>query len=73
MKHIKRLKILAREAEFQLVEREEPGGIHIIVIGDRVVHWWPESRRQTAYVESTAKGESHTTPDRVIQLATEKS
>ena len=72
MKHIKRLKVLAREAEMQLIERQEPGGLHVIVVGDRVVHWWPESRRQTCYVEASSRGESHATPDRVIELATEQ-
>ncbi|QIM51594.1 hypothetical protein [Hydrogenophaga crocea] len=67
---LKQLKKLTREAEFQLIERMEPGGLKVTVIGDRVVHWWPESRRQTAYVEGSSHGENRADAHRVIQLAT---
>ena len=68
-KAIESLKREARECEMQVIERAEPGGLHIIVIGDRVVHWWPESRRQTAYVEGSARGQQHANARAVIALA----
>lgn len=66
------LKREARECELQVIEREEPGGLHIIVVGDRVVHWWPDSKRMTAYVEGAAQGQKFTTARQVIQLAQAK-
>lgn len=71
MTALNKLKHKAREAELQLIKRQEPGGLHVIVIGSKVVHWWPESRKQTAYVEGSARGLAHTTADAVIRLATE--
>lgn len=68
-KEIALLKRRAAEAEFQLIERHEPGGLHVIVIGNRVVHWWPESRRKTAYVEGAARGMTYRTAKDVIKLA----
>lgn len=68
-KAVQQLKREARECELQVIERAEPGGLHIIVIGDQVVHWWPESRRQTSYVEGSACGQHHSTVRHVINLA----
>ena len=68
-KQLEILKREAREAELQVIERAEPSGLHITVIGDRVVHWWPESRRMTAYVEGTRSGQSYVNAKRVIALA----
>lgn len=70
MKQLDTLKRLAREAELQLIERDEPGGLHVTVIGERVVHWWPTSRRMTAYVEGAGRGEQHASAQYVINLAT---
>lgn len=67
---LKTLKKLAREAEFQLIERMEPGGLKVTVIGDRVVHWWPDSRRRTAYVEGSSRGENNADAQRIVELAT---
>lgn len=67
---LKTLKKLAREAEFQLIERMEPGGLKVTVVGDRVVHWWPESRRSTAYVEGSSRGENNADAKRIVELAT---
>lgn len=68
-KSIEKLKREARELEMQVIERAEPGGMHLIVIGEQVVHWWPESRRQTAYVEGSARGQQHATAQIVVNLA----
>ena len=69
-KELLKLKREAREAELQLIEREEPGGLHVIVVGDYVVHWWPTSRKRTVYVEGSAKGRSYGDARTVIRLAT---
>ena len=69
-KLLQAIKRVAREAELQVIERAEPGGLHVTVIGERVVHWWPESRRQTAYVEGSGAGRAHATARVVIALAT---
>ncbi len=62
----------AREAEFEVIEREEPGGLHVIVIGDKaVVHWWPHSRGMTAYVDGWKHGKKYATAKMVIQIATQ--
>lgn len=66
---IKRLRREAREAELQLIERDEPGGLHVTVIGERVVHWWPDSRKRTAYVEGSKAGRAHADVMTVIRLA----
>jgi hypothetical protein len=66
---LKRLRREAREAELQLIERDEPGGLHVTVIGERVVHWWPDSRRRTVYVEGSGAGRAHGTANTVVKLA----
>lgn len=66
---LKRLRRDAREAELQLIERDEPGGLHVTVIGERVVHWWPESRRRTIYVEGSGAGRMQGTAAQVLKLA----
>jgi hypothetical protein len=66
---IKRLRRDAREAELQLIERDEPGGLHVTVIGERVVHWWPQSKRRTIYVEGSGAGRTFGTAAQVIKLA----
>ena len=68
-KELTRLKRDARESEMQVIERDEPGGLHVIVIGERVVHWWPQSRKLTAYVEGSGHGQSYANAKTVIQLA----
>lgn len=61
------LKRLAREAELELIEK--PNG-HFILIGGIVnVHYWPFSKRLTAYVEGAPGGRTHTTPKVAVQLA----
>jgi len=65
---IKTLKRLAREAEVEVLEY--PDG-RVLVVGGLVnVHWWPHSRRMTAYVEGATAGRTHSTAKNVINLAT---
>lgn len=65
---LKSLKKLCREAELEVIEY--PDG-RILVIGGLVnVHWWPQSRRQTAYVEGSSKGRHYSTSRNVVNLAT---
>lgn len=71
-KELQKLKRDARDAELQVIEREEPGGLHVIVIGERVVHWWPESRRRTVYVEGSSSGRPHADVAIVVKLAATK-
>lgn len=66
-KRIVDLKRLAREAELEVLEKPEG---HFIVIGGIVnVHYWPNSKRLTAWAEGAPRGRSHMTPKQVIQLA----
>lgn len=66
---IKELKKLAREAELEVIEY--PDG-RVLVIGGLVnVHWWPNSKRRTAYVEGAHAGRQYSTARNVINLATE--
>lgn len=68
MSHVANLKKLARAAELEVIEY--PDG-RVLVIGGLVnVHWWPASRRMTAYVEGASAGRTHTTAKQVINLAT---
>lgn len=68
MSHVANLKKMARAAELEVIEY--PDG-RVLVIGGLVnVHWWPASRRMTAYVEGASAGRSHTTAKQVINLAT---
>jgi hypothetical protein len=65
---IKTLKKLAREAELEVIDY--PDG-RVLVIGGLVnVHWWPQSRRTTAYVEGASSGGHYSTARNVINLAT---
>ncbi len=68
MSHVANLKKLARGAELEVIEY--PNG-RVLVVGGLVnVHWWPASRRMTAYVEGASAGRTHTTAKQVINLAT---
>jgi hypothetical protein len=68
MSHVANLKKLARAAELEVIEY--PNG-RVLVVGGLVnVHWWPASRRMTAYVEGASAGRTHTTAKQVINLAT---
>lgn len=63
----KDLKRLARDAELEVIEK--PDG-HFIVIGGLVnVHYWPNSKRLTAWAEGAPRGRSNMTPRQVVQLA----
>lgn len=68
---VKQLRRLAREAELQLVEKSNG---HFILIGGLVtVHFWPESKRMTAWVDGSPSGRHYTTPKQVVNLATKGS
>lgn len=68
MSHVANLKKLARAAELEVIEY--PNG-RVLVVGGLVnVHWWPASRRMTAYVEGASAGRTHTTAKQVINLDT---
>jgi len=68
MSNVANLKKLARAAELEVIEY--PNG-RVLVVGGLVnVHWWPASRRMTAYVEGASAGRTHTTAKQVINLAT---
>lgn len=67
-KNIATLKKLATEAEVEVIEY--PDGRVLIVGGLVNVHWWPHSRRMTAYAEGAPAGRSHATAKNVINLAT---
>ncbi|MCM5682934.1 hypothetical protein M8A51_25710 [Schlegelella sp. S2-27] len=62
------LKKLAREAELEVIEKAD--GHFIIVGGLVIVHWWPHSRRMTAYVEGAPQGRSYVTAKQVVNIAT---
>lgn len=65
---IKALKKLAREAELEVIDY--PDGRVLVVGGIVNVHWWPISRRKTAYVEGAPSGRTYATARNVINLAT---
>jgi phage terminase large subunit GpA-like protein len=61
------LKRQARDAELDV--KMFPDG-HFLVIGGVVnVHWWPYSRRQTAYADRAKKGRNYATPKMVVKMA----
>ena len=65
---ISQLKKLAREAEAEVIEY--PDG-RVLVVGALVnVHWWPHSKRRTAYVDGAPRGRQYATAKSVINLAT---
>lgn len=65
---LKKMKKLATEAELQVIEY--PDG-RVLVVGGLVnVHWWPYSKRQTAYVEGAPAGRTYSSAKNVISLAT---
>lgn len=64
----KELKKLAREAELEVIEY--PGGRMLVVGGLVNVHWWPNSKRRTAYVEGAPAGRQYSSAKNVINLAT---
>ncbi|QRF55336.1 hypothetical protein [Variovorax paradoxus] len=62
------LRKLARECEVEVIEY--PDG-RVLVVGGLVnVHWWPDSKRKTAFVEGAPAGRRYATARNVINLAT---
>ena len=64
---IKTLKRLASANELQVIHY--PDGRILVVGGLIPVHWWPDSKRRTAYVEGAPKGYSFASPKSIINLA----
>jgi len=63
---VKKLKVLAREAELDLTFIQD----HIIVSGGaRIVTYWPNSKRRTAYAVGANNGMRHVTAKQIIQMA----
>jgi len=68
MSDLSTLKKLARDAELEVIEYPEG---RVLVVGGLVnVHWWPLSKRKTAYVEGAPSGRRFATARNVINLAT---
>lgn len=67
-KHVEKLKKLAAEKGLTVMER--PNDIILVIGGEKIVQWWPASKRMTAYVERGDKGVRFATPEKVIELAT---
>jgi hypothetical protein len=67
MKATKQLKKLAREEELEVIEY--PDGRALVVGGIVNVHWWPESKNRTAYVDGSPKGIKFASAEHVISLA----
>mgnify|MGYP000715256750 CR=1 FL=1 len=67
MADVNDLKRRARDAELELIEKSNG---HFIIVGGLVaVHYWPISRKQTAYVEGAPAGRHYVTPKQAINLA----
>lgn len=67
-KNITELKRLARAAELEVIEYADG---RVLVVGGIVnVHWWPTSKRLTAYCEGAPAGRRYATAKNVINLAT---
>jgi len=65
---IRDLKKLASEAELEVIEYHDG---RILVVGGIVnVHWWPDSKRKTAYAEGSPRGKRQMTAKQVVRLAT---
>lgn len=64
---IKALKRAATEAELDVMEY--PDGKITVIGGLMPVHWWPHSKRRTAYIDGAPRGYPHTTQQDVIALA----
>lgn len=64
---LKDLKLRATEAELHVIEY--PDGRVLVVGGLTNVHWWPTSKKQTAYVDGAPRGRHYATPKQVISMA----
>lgn len=64
---LKELKRLAREAELQLTFYPND---HVQISGGTyVVHYWPYSKRMTAYIEGAASGNRRSSAADAIRMA----
>lgn len=68
MSDIKTLRKLASDQELEVIEY--PDGRVLVVGGLINVHWWPQSKKKTAYVEGAPSGRKFATAKNVINLAT---
>ena len=67
---LKELRRMARNEELNLIEY--PDG-RVLVIGGMVnVHYWPNSKRMTAYPEGAPQGRHYQTAKQVIKMALAK-
>jgi hypothetical protein len=66
--HVATLKKLAGEAELDVMEY--PDGKLTVIGGLMPVHWWPASKRMTAYIDGAPRGYPYCTAKNVIALAT---
>jgi hypothetical protein len=48
---------------------EYPGGHYQVEGGKHVVNYWPESRRQSAYIAGKPHAMRHVSPSEVVELA----
>ena len=64
---LEQLKRLARENELDV--KTYPDGKVTVIGGLMPVHWWPDSRRRTAYIDGAPAGYPQCTPRNVINLA----
>lgn len=66
---LKRLKHLARENELQLTFIDDK---IILSGGERIVTYWPDSRRKTAYADKAKQGVRRATPEQMIAMCLRK-
>lgn len=64
---VKKLKRLATEAELDV--KDYPDGKVTVIGGLMPVHWWPTSKKMTAYIDGAPRGYPHCTAKTVINLA----
>lgn len=66
-KQIAMLKRLASDNELDL--REYPDGKITVIGGLMPVHWWPTSKKMTAYIDGAPRGYPYCSAKNIIQLA----
>lgn len=70
MSELSQLRKLAKASGLTV---KECGNGHVQIMGGPVlVNYWPDSKRRTVYIGSTKGGIYGATPERVIQMASEK-
>ena len=69
MSHLNDLRDAVAKAGLSLRIVKRPDGSLTVAGGKHLVHWWPDSRRQTAHVEGAPKGVRFCDADAVVRLA----